>query len=155
MSDVYNSSIAQKSKHKINETRTTINIRSMADGSNKKKIMTPPWKNPHTFSLLMTNWDQICRYLNRSCIAYNSECCSFHSKEKLLKAFLFWGKKFQEFQTGSPKTSPYKNNIMLSRGEICVANFIPPLWMGRVRVIISCKKSINKLFMKKKLPVLI
>ena len=29
------------------------------------------------------------------------------------------------------------NNTKLSRGEICVANFIPPA-NGRVRVIISC-----------------
>ena len=37
--------------------------------------------------------------------------------------------------------------LKLSRGEICVANFMP---MGLVRVIISCQKVINQLFSKQK-----
>ena len=34
-------------------------------------------------------------------------------------------------------------NDQLSGGEICLANFISPQQMGRVRVIITCQKVIN------------
>ena len=44
----------------------------------------------------------------------------------------------------APCISYINDNIKLSRGKICVANFIPPA-NGRVRVIISYQKVKNSL----------